>query len=757
MKIKNMLARLLAVILLGAALLTPLSGAAFAAEWDTSIQLANNDYEPNVIIIKFKDPGQIPANKHKQYNDEIDKVEKWGFKDEYAGGYYIVKIDELEKNMNAALNRFKNSGFIEYVEPNYIGSFDLAPSDPAYQSNGSAAAKNINAEAGWSIAVKSDVKIAIVDSGYGTNSDLPAASGYSVFNKNTDLSDKVGHGTQVSGTVCARANNGLGNAGVVWEANILPIKVSETPSVSVANVAAAINYAADNNAKIINLSLSFTSDSVTLKNAVDNAFKKGCILIAATGNESKGTVSYPAAYPNVMGVGGTSDGKTRTSMSNYGAGLDVLANWNWYTTSASGGYLSTSGTSIASPQVAGLAALVWELAPSLNNAQVMQLIRDNTNRADGKWDTQTGYGIIDMGKTLAAAERLGGGSGGGTAPATPPAKDTVAPVLTLKGDAVIEIVEGGTYTEPGYTATDDVDGDITHKVTVSGVVASAYAGEYRLTYSVSDKAGNESTAARTVIVTPEVILAKRPPTITQVGSNPIILHVGGTPYTEQGAKANDALDGDLTSFVTTSGSVDTSRAGAYNITYSITNTAGLTSTVTREVRVLEPTVRLTRTPFSYSDQEKAGAKFNYSVMADASGMMNLSVGDLTKTTVRVKVIDSTGSEVFSKNFPGNGNAQFSVAEGACNIEVSILEGNGKVKFTVSGQTPEVILTEFAQKEIPTSDPNLEAIMAPQGADSAPIAASSGMPPAYTITRDCVMFAGLLLAIGLLIKKHKSNE
>jgi len=431
-----------------------------------------------------------------------------------------------------------------------------------------------------------------------------------------------------------------------------------------------------------------------MKSAIDYAFNKGIILVAGSGNEASASVYYPARYANVLGVGGTSNGTARATNSSYGSGLDVLASWSWNTTTAAGGNVSAAGTSFATPQVAGLAALVWELAPNLTNMQVMQLIRDNTNRAGQAWDSQLGYGTIDMGKTLAAAKNLGG------APA--PAKDTVPPVITLKGSASMEMNEGATYTEPGYTAIDNVDGDISHLVTVTGNVQSAFAGKYTLTYTSIDKAGNMAKATRTVTVkaAPVAAPASVPPVISQIGSNPIILHLGGSPYVEQGAKATCNLDGDISHLIKMSGTVDTSKAGTYKVTYSVTNSAGLSASVTREVRVLAPKEsRPPRIPYNFTVNGKVNTSATHQIVADADGTMTLTVTLGNKTSGKV-VISGAAGEVFNRTFSGNATVDVWLAKGTYSITGTITEGNGNTNFTMALLMPEVLTMSFAEPEVP---------------------------------------------------------
>uniref|UniRef100_UPI002625E3CA immunoglobulin-like domain-containing protein n=1 Tax=uncultured Algibacter sp. TaxID=298659 RepID=UPI002625E3CA len=160
--------------------------------------------------------------------------------------------------------------------------------------------------------------------------------------------------------------------------------------------------------------------------------------------------------------------------------------------------------------------------------------------------------------------------------------DTTAPVITLNGNATIDLNVGGTYTEQGATATDDLDGDITASIVIGGVVDTNIGGTYLITYDVSDAAGNAATqVVRTVNVIPDTTA----PVITLNGNATIDLNVGGT-YTEQGATATDDLDGDITAGIVIGGVVDTNIGGTYLITYDVSDAAGNAATqVVRTVNV----------------------------------------------------------------------------------------------------------------------------------------------------------------------------
>ena len=165
-------------------------------------------------------------------------------------------------------------------------------------------------------------------------------------------------------------------------------------------------------------------------------------------------------------------------------------------------------------------------------------------------------------------------------------KDPEAPVITLKGSASMSMEVGAAFTEPGYTASDNVDGDLTAKVKVSGTVNTAKAGTYVLTYTVTDAYGNTATAKRTVTVKKPADTVK--PVITLKGNASMSLTVGAT-FTEPGYTASDNVDGNLTSKVKVSGTVNTAKAGTYSVSYTVTDAAGNKTVVYRKVVVSDGT------------------------------------------------------------------------------------------------------------------------------------------------------------------------
>jgi pimeloyl-ACP methyl ester carboxylesterase len=163
------------------------------------------------------------------------------------------------------------------------------------------------------------------------------------------------------------------------------------------------------------------------------------------------------------------------------------------------------------------------------------------------------------------------------------------PVITLIGESSISMIQGSTFTDPGATAIDTEEGDLTPQIVVTGSVNTEVVGTYTITYTITDYLGGTVSATRSV----EVISPNTPPTLTLLGTSPLT-HTQGTTYTDAGATATDTEDGNLTPSIVKTGTVNTAVAGSYTLTYTVTDSGGLTATVTRTVNVVNtaPTVTL---------------------------------------------------------------------------------------------------------------------------------------------------------------------
>ena len=296
---------------------------------------------------------------------------------------------------------------VEYAEPNYYVYAQEEPNDPRFSSQWGL--PKINAPAGWDYTHgSSSVVIAIVDTGIdGTHVDLGAKviAGYNYvpatpvpIPAHSDSDDSY-HGTHVAGIAAAITDNSIGVAGVSWESLLMPVKVLDSSGHGdYADVALGVRYAADHGAQVINMSLGGNEDQQTLRDAVEYAYGKGCLLLASSGNYGWSTLLYPARYSHVMGVGRTNADDTRYSGSNYGEGLNVMApGSSIYSTMPGNRYDELSGTSMSCPFASGLAALLWAVEPDATNADVQQYMQENAVDLGGPgWDPYYGYGRIDV-------------------------------------------------------------------------------------------------------------------------------------------------------------------------------------------------------------------------------------------------------------------------------------------------------------------------------------------------------------------------
>lgn len=206
------------------------------------------------------------------------------------------------------------------------------------------------------------VTVAVIDSGICLNHpDLAGrvVAGWDFIEGDNQPQDEFGHGCGVAGVIAANANNGVGIAGVAPNARIMPLRVLDANGIgSFSDVAAALVYATDSGAQIINMSLAGPATNDIVRDAIEYAAARGVVLVGAAGNGGQQTIWYPAAYDAVLAVGSVDPTLERSDFSNFGPGIDLVApGRDIYTTNAANDYQTMSGTSFAAPQVSGVAAL----------------------------------------------------------------------------------------------------------------------------------------------------------------------------------------------------------------------------------------------------------------------------------------------------------------------------------------------------------------------------------------------------------------
>ncbi|MCB9653610.1 MAG: S8 family serine peptidase [Deltaproteobacteria bacterium] len=380
------------------------------------------------------------------------------------GGAYRLHFDDPPEDgdMEALAQVYSEDPAVLYAHPNYLMRVAIAPNDTRYAEQW--AHRNVASETGWNLSTgASGVVIAVVDTGVDWNHpdlaaniwvnqgeiagngvdddgngyvddirgwdfvdiDGPASSfatGEDLGPADNDPMDFLGHGTMVAGVAAATGNNAQGIAGVCWHCRVMPLRVgvmlrdSETslfgPAYVLSSwVASAVDYATDNGADVINLSMSDNNWPGVLKDAIDRAINQDVVVVASAGNEGTDWATFPAAHDGVIGVAATDASDQRSiwgapepplyhgASSNVGTWIDVAApGTDILSTNLDNDYATASGTSLSAPFVAGLAGLIRALRPSFTRAQIATVISSTTDPVVS--DKYIGTGRINVARAL---------------------------------------------------------------------------------------------------------------------------------------------------------------------------------------------------------------------------------------------------------------------------------------------------------------------------------------------------------------------
>ena len=486
-------------------------------------------FVPGEVLVKFKAGAGEAAIKavHGRHGTKTIYTSPFA-------GFKRVRIPK-GKAVADAVNALRQEATVEYAEPNSICHAFMTPDDPAYLAQWhlwNPTYGGINVPSAWDASTGAGVVVAVVDSGVAyAAEDLAATNiqgGWDCVNDDADPSDDNAHGTHVTGTVAQSTNNGVGVAGVAFNCTIMPVKVLDANgSGTAADLAEGLYHAANNGAKVINMSLGWPvrgsrafDPGATVHNAVIYAYNADVTIVCSSGNAGKGVVAYPAAYPECIAVGATRYDETRASYSCYGAALDIVApggdlgvdpnidgyvhgvlqnTFNPNTRDTSDfGYWYFDGTSMAAPHVTGVAALVIAKYREINSgdptpAEVRNILQSTAeDKGPTGWDEQYGYGIVNAAAALNELE-----------PNDPPVVTITSPTHGTASDSGAPVAFAG-------TATDTEDGDISADLIWTsdrdgpignggGFATSALAdGVHVITATVTDSAGKTASASITI-------------------------------------------------------------------------------------------------------------------------------------------------------------------------------------------------------------------------------------------------------------------
>lgn len=432
-----------------------------------------------------------------------------------GGGRVTSKLEQLDVHVirvpadkwsKLKDNLAKNPKY-EYVEEDAIAMGLWTPNDPMFGNQWHLS--KIAAPSAWDVTTGSNtVIVAVLDTGIQMNHpDLQGRilPGWDYVNNDSDPSDDHGHGTATAGAASAVGNNGVGITGVAVTANILPYKVLSASNNSYySHVASAIIAAADQGARVINMSLGGSSSSSTLQSAVTYAWNRGSVVVAAAGNSGSSAPMYPAACTNALAVSATTASDDRATWSSYGSHVRISAPGEGIlTTHLGSSYASWSGTSFSAPIVSGVAALIAARRPELSNTDIVNaLLQGADDLGTAGRDDFYGYGRVNASKALQVALNTSGTSDT-TAPVTalsiPDAVSTLSGTVMVYGDASdnvgvtrIEIFVNSTKVAQSSSASIDFSWDTktvsnaTHKVAVVAYDAAGNSGRKEQTVSVNN-------------------------------------------------------------------------------------------------------------------------------------------------------------------------------------------------------------------------------------------------------------------------------
>lgn len=381
----------------------------------------------DAIVVDFQD------GTTKEEFDELEKA--WGIDlelaDEEEGQDSAITVARGVFDLSV-LDVIRERPEVEVAEPLMRYEATFVPNDPDFGKQWNL--KLINMPKAWEKSRGKGVVVAVLDTGIAYEDyedfkrvpDLDGAKfakGFDFVNNDSHPNDDHGHGTHVAGTIAQVTNNGEGVAGVAFEATLMPVKVLDHfGSGTSAAIADAIRWAADNGAKVINMSLGGGGRSAVMENAVKYARAKGVVVVAAAGNGGRAVVEFPAAYPGSVAVSAVGPTGKLAPYSSYGKELDIAGPGGDKSQGPEAGvlqntidpkdpsqsvYASYQGTSMATPHVAGVAALLYA-AGAKNPDQVEAALFKSAKAAEDQtgWTEQFGHGIVDAEAALTALKKL---------------------------------------------------------------------------------------------------------------------------------------------------------------------------------------------------------------------------------------------------------------------------------------------------------------------------------------------------------------
>ncbi|MDO8937564.1 MAG: S8 family serine peptidase [Methylicorpusculum sp.] len=430
-------------------------------------------------------------------------------------GVHIINVPaQAEAAVVKALSR---NPHVEFAELDMAVEASAIPNDPRY--SGSWHLPKIQAPTAWDKTKADGIIIAVLDTGIdGAHPDFSGKllPGWNAVDGSNDTSDINGHGTAVAGTAAAASNNALGVASVAWNAQILPVRISNsTDSYAYwSDIAKGLNWAANQGADVANISYMVTNSS-TVTTAAQYMRSKGGLVVVAAGND--GADPGFANNTQMITVSATTSTDEKASWSNFGALIDVAApGASIQTTTRGGGYANWNGTSFAAPVTAGVVALIMGANPSLTVDEVENVLKASSDKIAGDIHPYYGHGRVNAATAVSMATSI-----------VKLETDTQAPSVTIFSPTGGSTVSGLVQAE--VNATDNVGvsevslyangllvgTDGTSPYQFSWDSKQVADGNVTLTAVAVDAIGNQGSSAKVVVaVKNNVVVDQQAPTVT---------------------------------------------------------------------------------------------------------------------------------------------------------------------------------------------------------------------------------------------------
>ena len=508
------------------------------------------------------------------------------------GSQIIIATFDHHGREKAIAKILDSSGYVTFAEADYAVEPTLQPNDPSFGNQWHH--NNVNSQQAWDITTgSSSVLVGVCDTGFDVNHpdlgpNLRTDLAYNAHDGSNNIYDANGHGTGSAGTLGAVGNNATGVAGANWDVDIIPVRIAISDgnsSAYISTMAVCIEYAADNGARVVNLSYGGIQYE-TINAAAQYLRDRNGLLFMSAGNSGQEHADYPD-FISFVGVGATDRNDNRASFSSWGTYVDITApGVEILTTYPDNRYVYYSGTSFSSPLTAGIAALMVAANPNITPDEIENgLFSTAVDIGAAGDDNVFGHGLVDAAAAVTYAQNAGG--------TNPPTAEIIVSANSVPFGTPVDFDGGNSSdTEGGSIVSYDWDlgdGNTSNQVAINDHVY-AQAGSYEVTLTVTDNDGLSDSASTSVQVTTDlpsaVITVENPAASYGIGE---VVYFNGLGSSDPDGTIDlyqwDFGDGAGSSGVSISHAY--ASTGTYTVTLTVIDNAGAMNSSSVDVTVVD--------------------------------------------------------------------------------------------------------------------------------------------------------------------------